>query len=142
LKIVRGIFALVIPQLIPIFAPDMSVPPPLLEKSPESVREELAGFPEATIEAVMRFREDGEVESLSDVVLLVIEYYLPRDKQQSLADLPESTKLFGELGADSLLLAEVAFKLEELFGIPIDLQSGTPLETLGDLLGLLREKLG
>jgi len=125
-----------------IFARPMPVPSPLLEKSPEDVREELAGFPEASIDAVMRFREAGSVETLTQVVLRVIEYYLPRDKQRSLASLPESTRLFDELGADSLLLAEVAFKLEELFGIPIDLQSGTPPETLGDLLGFLREKLG
>ena len=120
----------------------MPVPPPLLEKSPDDVREELAGFPDETIDAVLRFREDGEVETLKGVVLLVIEYYLPREKQQPLAELPEETRLFDELGADSLLLAEVAFKLEELFGVPIDLQSGEPPETLGDLLGFLREKLG
>lgn len=120
----------------------MPVPPPLLEKSTDDLREELAGFPDATIDAVLQFREDGEINSLNSVVLLVIEYYLPREKQQSLAALPESTKLFDELGADSLLLAEVAFKLEELFGMPIDLQSGNPPETLGDLLGFLREKLG
>ncbi|MFT4549669.1 MAG: acyl carrier protein [Pseudoalteromonas tetraodonis] len=122
--------------------PPMSVPASLLEKSPEDVREELAGFPDSTIDAVLSFREEGNVDSLTKVVLLVIEYYLPRDKQQSLGGLPESTRLFDELGADSLLLAEVAFKLEELFGMPIDLQSGTPPETLGDLLGFLREKLG
>lgn len=120
----------------------MPVPPPLLEKSVDVVREELAGFPDETVDMVMRFREDGEVESLTLMVLLVIEYYLPRDKKQSLAELPESTKLFDELGADSLLMAEVAFKLEELLGTPIDLQSGNPPETLGDLLGILREKLG
>lgn len=119
----------------------MPVPSPLLEKSPEDVREELAGFPEATIESVMRFRDSGDAETLTEVVLLVIEYYLPRDKQRQLSGLPESTRLFDELGADSLLLAEVAFKLEELFGVPIDLQTGTPPETLGDLLGFMREKL-
>jgi acyl carrier protein len=119
----------------------MSVPSQLLEKSTDAVREELAGFPDETVEAVMRFREAGDVATLTDVVLRVIEYYLPRDKQQHLAGLPESTRLFDELGADSLLLAEVAFKLEELFGIPIDLQTGTPPETLGDLIDLLRTKL-
>ena len=120
----------------------MPVPPPLLEKSTEEVRDELVGFPDETIDAVMRFREDGKLESLNDLVLRVIEYYLPREKQQPLAGMPETTRLFDELGADSLLLAEVAFKLEELCGMPIDLQSGEPPETLGDLLGLLREKLG
>jgi len=125
-----------------IFARVMPVPPPLLEKSSEDIREELAGFPDETIDSVMRFRENGEVETLGEVVLRVIEYYLPREKQQSLLELPETTRLFDELGADSLLLAEVAFKLEELFGVPIDLQSGQPPETLGDLLGFLREKLG
>ncbi len=120
----------------------MPVPQPLLEKSAEEVREELVGFPDETIDAVMRFREDGELASLNDLVLRVIEYYLPPEKQQPLAELPETTRLFDELGADSLLLAEVAFKLEELCGMPIDLQSGEPPETLGDLLGHLREKLG
>jgi acyl carrier protein len=119
----------------------MSVPAPLVEKSPEEIQEELAGFPDATIDAVMRFREDGEVDTLTELVLRVIEYYLPRDKKLSLIGMPETTRLFDELGADSLLLAEVAFKLEELFGIPIDLQSGAPAETLGDLMGYLRQRL-
>lgn len=120
----------------------MPVPPPLLEKSADDVREELVGFPDETIDAVMRFRENGEVETLNEVVLRVIEYYLPRERQQHLAEMPESTRLFEELGADSLLLAEVAFKLEELCGTPIDLQSSNPPETLGDLLRFVREKLG
>jgi len=119
----------------------MSVPAPLVQKSSAEIQEELAGFPDAAIDAVMRFRADGEVGTLTEVVLRVIEYYLPRDKQVSLLGMPESTKLFDELGADSLLLAEVAFKLEELFGIPIDLNSGAPPETLGDLIGFLRERL-
>jgi acyl carrier protein len=120
----------------------MPVPAPLLEKSPDDIREELAGFPQATIDAVLRFREVGGVGALGDVILLVIEDYLPREKQQPLAGLPESTRLSDELGADSLLLAEVAFKLEELFGVPVELQSGTPPATLGDLLAFLRERLG
>ncbi len=113
----------------------MSVPAALVEKSSEEIREELAGFPEPTIDAVMRFREKGNADTLTEIVLRVIEYYLPRDKQSSLVGMPDSTRLFDELGADSLLMAEVAFKLEELFGIPIDLQSGAPAETLGDLMG-------
>ena len=47
----------------------MPVPPPLFEKSTDEVREELAGFPDETIDAVMRFREDGELESLNEVVV-------------------------------------------------------------------------
>ena len=120
----------------------MPVPPPLLEKSSDDVREELAGFPEETIDAVLRFRENGEIDTLSEVVLKVIEYYLPRDKQQSLADMPEETRLFDELGADSLLLAEVTFKLGDVFGVSIEMENASPPETLGELLGVLREKLG
>lgn len=120
----------------------MPVPSPLLEKSADDVREELAGFPDEAVEAVMRFREGGSLEALNEVVLRVIEYYLPREKQRSLVGLPESTKLFDELGADSLLMAEVTFKLEELFGLPIDMQAGAePPETLGDLLSILRGRL-
>jgi len=119
----------------------MSVPATLVEKSSDEIREELAGFPEPTIDAVMRFREDGNAEALTEMVLRVIEYYLPRDKKVSLVGMPHSTRLFDELGADSLLMAEVAFKLEELLGIPIDLQAGPPAETLGDLIALLGQRL-
>ena len=120
----------------------MPVPQPLLEKSTEEVREELVGFPDETIDAVMRFREDGGLDSLNDVVLRVIEYYLPRDSEKRLSEMPETTLLVDDLGADSLLLAEVAFKLEELCGLPIDLQTGEPPQTLGDLLEIVRNKLG
>lgn len=113
----------------------------LAEKSPEEIQEELLGFPDATIDAVMRFRNDGGVEALTEVVLRVMEYYLPRDRLVSLQDLPESTHLADDLGADSLLIAEVGFKLEELLGVGIDLQSGTPVETLGDLIAILRQRL-
>ncbi|MGI9243286.1 MAG: acyl carrier protein [Verrucomicrobiales bacterium] len=119
----------------------MSAPAALAEKSPEEIREELLGFPETTIDAVMRFRSDGGIETLTEVVLRVIEYYLPRDKQVALLDLPASTHLSDDLGADSLLIAEVGFKLEELLGVGVDLQAGTPVETLGDLIAILRQRL-
>ena len=53
-----------------IFARVMPVPPPLLEKSVDVVREELAGFPDETVDIVMQFRDDGEVETLTKMVLL------------------------------------------------------------------------
>ena len=119
----------------------MPVPPRLLEKSPDVIRAELAGFPAAAVGAVLRFREDGAAASLGALVLAMLAFYRPKTHTGALDALPPETRFREELGIDTLTLTEMVFKLDELLGVPIELREVAHVQTLGELQEFLREKL-
>ena len=120
----------------------MPVPPRLLEKSPDAIRAELAGFPPAAVGAVLRFREAGDDASLGALVLAMLAFYRPKTHTAALGSLPPETRFREELGIDSLTLTEMVFKLDELLGVPIELREVAHVQTLGELQEFLRGKLG
>jgi acyl carrier protein len=63
----------------------------------------------------------------------VIEFDLPQAARRSLADVPDSARLREDLALDSLALAEAAFKLDEVLGIPVETREVGNLATVGDL---------
>lgn len=115
----------------------------LQDKSPEQIREELRGFPESAILAVLRFRETPSPAALDAAMRAVLAFFLPgaRSASPSLDDLPHHARLREDIGADSLTLAEAAFKLDELLGVPIETREMAAVSTLGDLHAYLLGKL-
>jgi len=120
----------------------MAAPKKLQEKSPEEIRGELIGFPAPAVDAALAFRETGAIEPLEELVLGVVEFYLPQRRAHPLRGLPPTTRFVEDLGVDSLTLAELAFKLDGLFGVPIETREVAQLRTLGELSAFLRRKLG
>ena len=91
----------------------MPAPPRLLEKSPDIIRAELAGFPIAAVGAALRFREDGGAASLGALVWEMLAFYRPKTHTAALGTLPPETRFREELGIDSLTLTEMVFKLDD-----------------------------
>ncbi len=115
---------------------------PLSHRQPEEIRAMLAGFPSTTVDAVLRLRDHPDADALECAVLKVTEFYLPKAAAKSLTGQPETARLREDLGIDSLTLAEAAFKIDELLGVPIESHALAGLGTLGDLRTFLRQKSG
>jgi acyl carrier protein len=114
---------------------------PLQAKSEADIREELRGFPEDSVAAILRLRENFTAAELDVAMRHVLAFYLPKERCRSLDDLPAEARLREDLGVDSLTMAEAAFKFDELLGAPVDVHDTANVHTLGDLHALLKSKL-
>ena len=120
----------------------MPAPKLLSEKSIAEIREELLGFPPDAIDAALAFREERSAARLEALILGMMEFYLPKKHARSLRDLAPETRFREDAGLDSLALAELVFKLDELLGVPIDLREAAAINTAAELRAVLRVKLG
>ena len=108
-------------------------PEGLARRTEAEIREELRGFPPPAIDAVVSLKSGTDPASLRACLLSVLEFYLPQAARRSLADVPDSARLREDLALDSLALAEAAFKLDEVLGIPVETREVGNLATVGDL---------
>jgi acyl carrier protein len=102
-------------------------------KSPEMIAEELLGFSPACVDAAIRFQASGDFEDFSAMLPGMIAFHLPRGAAGAPEVLADTLRLKEDLGLDSLALTEMAFKLDDLFGISIETRDVFGLETVGDL---------
>ena len=119
----------------------MTLPSVFLAKSEARIREELAGFPAGTAGAVLRFRECGTSEALRAMLPGMIAFHLPSGKPPPREPLPDEMRLREDIGLDSLALTEMAFKVEELIGVPIEIREVSSISTVGELLAFLGNRL-
>lgn len=110
-------------------------------KSPAQIREELLGFAPACTEAALRYRESRRFDDFSAMLPGMITFHLPRGAARAPEALTDALRLKEDLGLDSLALTEMAFKLDDLFGISIETRDVFGLETVGDLKAFLKGRL-
>lgn len=110
-------------------------------RTPEQIRADLAGFATPCVDAALRFRANGEVDALLEMLPGMIEFHLPSGAPKPPAVLEDDLRMSQDLGLDSLSLAEMAFKMEDLFGVPIETREVAGVETVGDLKAFLIRKL-
>jgi hypothetical protein len=123
-----------------------AVPAPFLprgfaSKSDSELRALLKGFSEECLESAFCFRKDGSFESMSKMLPGMIAFHLPQKAPRPPGLLEDHLRLSEDLGLDSLALAEMAFKMDELFGVPIETREVAGIATVGDLKAFLRRKL-
>jgi acyl carrier protein len=114
----------------------------LLAKSEDQIRQEMRGFPNSAVEAVMELRTHMDRGSLRKAMLSVLEYYLPKSAGRPGADVPDTTRLREDMAVDSLTLAEAAYKFDELLGVPIETRDTAEIKTVGEMHAFLCSKLG
>lgn len=120
----------------------MSLPSGFLNKPEAQVRRDLAGLPAPVIEATLRLRESADFRDLQAMLPGLIAYHLPSGTAAPPDPLPLQSRLREDIGLDSLALSEMAFKLDEVFSVPIETHEVAHVETVQDLQNFLREKLG
>jgi acyl carrier protein len=120
----------------------MVLPPKFAALTPEQIKAELLGFPEPCIDAALRFHSTGDPEDVLAMLPGMIEFHLPGGAPKLTAELGDHLRLNQDLGLDSLSLTEMAFKMDDLFDIAIEIREMTGVETVGDLKAFLLRKLG
>lgn len=119
----------------------MSLPDAFLKKTPEQIRHDLAGMPDAVVEAALRLQGGGGFAELEALLPGLITYHLPPKTAPPPVPLPGTFRLREDIGLDSLALSEMAFKLDEVFAVPIETHEVAHVMTVDDLCAFLRTKL-
>ena len=109
---------------------------------PESnIHQELQGLPPSVVTAVLRLHAGGGMEDVEAMLPGLISYHLPTGVAPLPEPLPTGLRLREDLGLDSLALSEMAFKLDELFHVPIETREVAGVLTVEDLRNFLGRKL-
>ncbi|WP_269537571.1 acyl carrier protein [Cerasicoccus fimbriatus] len=90
--------------------------------------------------AFVRFMSTGDRSCLSTLALGLLEHHVEDLSKEWLAAHAETLNLRTDLGSDSMMLAEVAFAVEELFDVTMNNQDLVELENLNDLANLIEQK--
>jgi acyl carrier protein len=127
----------------PLRAPSrpLCIPPKFAARTPEEIRRDLWGFPKSCIDAAVRFHATGAPEALIAMLPGMIEFHLPSGAVKPPADVKDDYHLRQDLGLDSLSLTEMAFKMDEVLGVSIEIREVTGIETVGDLKDFILGKL-
>ena len=110
-------------------------------KTPEQIKADLLGFAPPCVDAALRYHANGGADALLEMLPWMIAFHLPPGAAKPPAVLPDEFRLNQDLGLDSLALTEMAFKLDDLFGIPIETREMAGVQTVGDLKSFLMRKL-
>jgi acyl carrier protein len=117
-----------IPSVPPKPAPKKSGP---LDKFPSSVRD-----------AHARFLATGDIDALDTVVLAIVRDHQPAEARATTSATPPDTALLiGDLGFDSLALAEIVFFIEELYQVSVSNEELMRITTVGELRAFIRAKV-
>ena len=122
-------------------AESLRIPAKFAARTSEEIRGDLCGFPKACVDAVLRFQRTGAPEAIAAMLPGMVEFHLPSGAERIPAELNDDDRLKQDLGLDSLSLTEMAFKLDELLGVRIEIREVVGIETVGDLKSFLLEKL-
>ena len=93
--------------------------PPTAANAAETRNEKLRHLPPAARAAFQRFQSTRDARELDVVIFAILEDFIPRQREKSVAEHPGDTRLMDDLGFDSLALTEIIFFSEELFNITI-----------------------
>jgi acyl carrier protein len=107
--------------------------------SPEEL---LKQFPATVRESYARFAATRDPAAADAVVIAIIRDHVPAKKQDSTPPvITDEMTLTGDLGIDSVSIADAVFMLEEVFRVNIANKELVRLRTIGDLRGFIRTKL-
>lgn len=94
-----------------------------------------------TVEAALRFQKSRDYELLPVIVLGIFERFIEPEARPRLREGGDSTRLFEDLGVDSLLMVEIVIAIEEALGVTIQNEEVQHLRTVGDLKSYLQAKV-
>ena len=100
----------------------------------EHLRIKLTGYPDKVTGHYEAFQKNRDPERLNAFVIGLIQFLQDSgNPQKEVATLSDETDLRGEMGVDSITIAEVVFLLEEIFEIEIENSDLMQIHTVGEL---------
>jgi 3-hydroxyacyl-[acyl-carrier-protein] dehydratase len=107
-----------------------------VEQSPlslEDLKETLKRCPEGTFEALVAFREHKDIDQVAIIVMGIIERHLEPEQKEILQTGGDKTRLYEDLGIDSLTMLEVVMMTEQTLELSLDNEELKDLRTIGDV---------
>jgi acyl carrier protein len=113
------------------------------DNTTHSARAELLVHLPAPIQAsYQRYLQSGDMQAADEVVLAIIKDHVPSKKAALIPTThTDSSTLTGDLGIDSVSIADALYVLEDVFDVSIADRDIANLRTVGDLKRFLRTKL-
>lgn len=107
-----------------------------------ALRESLKRCSEATVNAAVAYRKDGDSSGVSLVVIGIIERFVEPDVRPKLEQADtDSLRVAEDLGVDSLTLVEVVMLVEEALDMHIDNDELQNLTTIGSIKNFVSQKI-
>jgi acyl carrier protein len=102
----------------------------------------LRQFPVHVQASYARFAATRDPAAADEVVIAIMRDHVPAKRQDSIPPIvTDEMTLTGDLGIDSVSIADAVFMLEEVFGVTIANKELVRLRTIGDLRSFIRTKL-
>lgn len=115
---------------------------PVTEEEKEIFEATLKRCPEGTMESLLRYREQGDLEALNAFLLGCIKRHTEQEYHDLLDAGQPELSFVDDLGIDSMTMMEIVMMVEECLATQIDNQDLMKVRTLGDLNGFLLKKVG
>lgn len=101
------------------------------------LREALKRCSPQTIEAAVAYRTNGDHSQVPIIVLGIVERFVEPEMRPIVRQNNDSTRLYEDLGVDSLLMVEIIMQVEETLDISIQNEELRGIRTLGDIKAYL-----
>ena len=113
----------------------------LTENDLADLKEGLRRCSPQTVEAAIRFRQNGDLDAIPTVVFGILDRYQPATAPIKLSEANENTRLIEDIGLDSLTLLEIVLSIEEVLKLRIENEELREIRTLGQLNKFLHDKI-
>jgi 3-hydroxyacyl-[acyl-carrier-protein] dehydratase len=117
-------------------------PPPFTPEVEAELRESFKRHSPETVEAIVRFRRNGDTSGLLTAVHGIMQRFIPAESAVEIAAQPDASRLIEDIGIDSLTMLEIVMAMEEAFGVRIDDQQAREIATIGDVRRYVRGLIG
>jgi 3-hydroxyacyl-[acyl-carrier-protein] dehydratase len=109
--------------------------------TPEQVNEAMRRCAPEAIDAAVRFQADRDPALVPTIVIGIIERYVEPQNRPKVRHAGDDTRLYDDLGIDSLMMVEIVMTIEEVLGVTAPDEELRALRTIGDVKGYLDAKL-
>jgi len=107
----------------------------------EQISESMRRCPPEAIEAAINFQTTRDPALVPAIVLGVIERFVEPQNREKVRAADDDTRLFDELGIDSLMMVEIVMTIEEVLQVSAPDEELRTLRTLGDVKKYLDAKI-
>lgn len=114
----------------------------LSEEEISSLKQSFKRCRPEVLDAVIKFRNEGDKTAVPIVINGIIERYLPPESTVNLDECTDDTRLQEDLGIDSLTMLEIVMSIEEAMGLRVEDSELASILTMGDVKHFLDLKLG
>jgi len=109
--------------------------------TPEQLNETMRRCPPESVAAALKFQTERDPSLVPAIVLGIIERFVEPEMRPKAREAKDETRLYDELGVDSLIMVEIVMTIEEVLQVSAPDEELRDLRTLGDVKQYLDAKI-